>query len=650
MQDETEILNNAIFDNIDHLLVVTDKNGTIKRFNRAAEKFLGYTSEELVDIQSPAVFHLGSEVVARAEIFSKELKCKIEPGFEVFVAKTNLGLPNEHEWTYVTKDGTNKPVLLSVTAVRDNKDDIIGYIGVAKDISKSKLIAEDLQISQTRLKEAQRIAKIGSWSLDLQTNTLLWSDEIYAIFEIDPLQFEPSYEGFLNSIHPDDVSMVNLAFTNSLEDKAPYNIEHRLLMNDGRIKYVVERGETIYSKTGESLLTQGTVQDITQLKLTQINLTHAKESAENSNKAKSRFLANMSHEIRTPLNGIMGFIELLQKYETDPKKSEYLNIIHTSSKSLQVVINDILDLSKIEDGNMQIEVIDFNLAQHLHDLIYFFTSIADAKQIALHFKYPEELGKYVHTDPLRLKQILSNLISNAIKFSAEGSNITLSLRRDGNKLRLCVSDEGIGISKEAQLRIFNPFEQAELSTTRSYGGTGLGLSISKKLIELLNGKIQVESELGKGTTFSFFIDAPEIEYIEDKKDEHEEYKLEGHILVAEDNKTNQLLISILLEDMNLTFTMVEDGKQAVDAFELYPDYDLILMDINMPVLDGVEATKHIRTSTHKNRNLPIIALTANAMKEDVEHYKEAGMNDHVAKPIDSDLLEKTLSNYLKRIH
>ena len=649
MQENIDILNNAIFDNIDHLLIVTDKNGVIKKFNKAAERFLGYKAEELVDLQTPATFHLGAEVVSRAEIFSKELKCKLEPGFDVFVAKTNLGLPNEHEWTYVTKDGTHKPVLLSVTAVKDNKGDIIGYIGVAKDIAESKRIAEDLQISQNRLKEAQRIAKIGSWSLDIETNTRLWSDQIYTIFEIDPQKFEPSNEEFFNRIHPDDIEMVNIALKNSLQDKTPYNIEHRLLMKDGKVKYVIENGETIYSESGEPLLIQGIVQDITQLKLTQIDLIHAKESAESSNQAKSRFLANMSHEIRTPLNGIMGFIELLQKDETDSKRSNYLNIIHSSSKSLQVVINDILDLSKIEDGSMHIETIDFNLAQELNDLVAFFTSIASVKKVALHFKYPNNLSKYVHSDPLRLKQIVSNLLSNAIKFSAENSDITIALHREGNKLHISVKDEGIGISIEAQERIFSPFEQAELSTTRSYGGTGLGLSISKKLIELLNGQIRVESELTKGTTFSFFIDAPEVTLLQDKHNEKEEYKLEGHILVAEDNKTNQLLISILLEEMNLEFTLVENGQKAVDAFILNPNFDLILMDINMPVLDGVDATKQIRASSQKNSNIPIIALTANAMREDVEHYKKIGMNEHLPKPMDSNLLLKILSNYLKKV-
>ena len=646
MQENTEVLTNAIFDNVDHLLIATDTEGVITKFNKAAEKFLGYRAEELVGLLTPAVFHLGSEVVERAETFSAELKRNIQPGFEVFVAKTDLGLANEHEWTYVTKSGEHKPVLLSVTALRNGEDTITGYIGVAKDISESKRIAEDLRTSQNRLNEAQRIANIGSWSLDPKTGILLWSDQIYAIFEIDPLSFNPSYEGFLNSIHPDDVDKVNKAFTASLENKTAYNIEHRLLMKDGNIKHVIERGETLYSQEGEAFLTQGTIQDITELKLIQQNLIEAKENAENANKSKSRFLANMSHEIRTPLNGILGFIELLQKHETDSKKRDYLDIIQTSSKSLLVVINDILDLSKIEDGNMKIEPIDFNLAQHLRELFSFFKSIADINNIALHFKYPKKLGEYVHTDPLRLKQVLSNLISNAIKFSPPNAAITITLHRKDAIIYIDIKDEGIGISEEAQQRIFNPFEQAEVSTTRHYGGTGLGLSISKKLIELLEGTIQVESKLGKGSTFSFSFKAPEVTVSQEHESHNAVPKLRGHVLVAEDNKTNQLLISILLDEMNLSYTLVEDGQEAFDAFKTYQDYDLILMDINMPNMSGIEATQCIRKSGYPNHDIPIIALTANVMKEDVDEYLHSGMNDHISKPIDSVLLVKVLANYL----
>ncbi len=646
MGTNTEVLTNAIFDNVDHLLIATNTEGVITKFNKAAENLLGYTAQELIERLTPAVFHIESEVIKRAREFSDELAQEIQPGFKVFVAKTDLGLPNEHEWTYVAKNGRHIPVLLSVTALKDNTGKVTGYIGVAKDISESKRIAEDLSTSKNRLNEAQRIANIGSWSLDLRSNTLLWSDQIYTIFEIDPHTFQPSYEGFLNSIHPDDVEKVNAAFNTSLENRTAYNIEHRLLMKDGRIKYVIERGETLYSETGKAVLSQGTVQDITELKLIEQSLIQEKERAENANRSKSLFLANMSHEIRTPLNGIMGFIELLQKGETDKKKREYLDIIENASKSLLVVINDILDLSKIEDGSMKTESIDFDLRLHLHQLITFFTSITDSKNIALHFDYPDGLSDYVHTDPLRLKQILSNLISNAIKFSPENSTISISLHRQGKLLHMAVKDQGIGISEEAQKRIFNPFEQAEISTTRNYGGTGLGLSISKKLIELLGGEIHLKSALGQGSTFSFSIHAPEAGVIQKENEDESIIELHGHVLVAEDNKTNQLLISLLLEDLNLTYTLVENGQEAFDAFKTFPDYDLILMDINMPHTNGIEATQLIRKSSYPNNSIPIIALTANVMKEDIESYMQMGMNAHLSKPIESKALKQVLAQYL----
>jgi CheY-like chemotaxis protein/two-component sensor histidine kinase len=311
-----------------------------------------------------------------------------------------------------------------------------------------------------------------------------------------------------------------------------------------------------------------------------------------------------------------------------------------------VVINDILDLSKIEDGSMQIETIDFDLKQHLHQLIAFFKSIADDKNISLCFDYPEDLSSHVHTDPLRLKQVLSNLISNAIKFSSKDTIITITLHRKGELLHMAVKDEGIGISEEAQKRIFNPFEQAEISTTRNYGGTGLGLSISKNLIELLQGEIHLESKVGEGSTFSFSIKAPEITHAHKQESPGEGPRLQGHLLVAEDNKTNQLLISILLDEMNLSYTLVEDGKEALEEFKTSEEYDLILMDINMPNMSGVEATQLIRQSGLPHHNIPIIALTANVIKEDIEHYLQSGMNAHISKPIDNDLLGKILLTYL----
>ncbi len=374
------------------------------------------------------------------------------------------------------------------------------------------------------------------------------------------------------------------------------------------------------------------------------SLQDAKHQAESANKAKSNFLANMSHEIRTPLNAIMGFIDLLKKEETNPDKLKFLNIVQTSSTSLLGVINDILDISKIEDDKLDIEHIDFNLREHLENLLHFYSATTKTKKISLQLNIDPSVPKAINSDPLRLKQVISNLISNAIKFSPENGSIHVNISHNEDQLYVSVQDEGVGISEEAQKRIFNAFEQAESSTTRTSGGTGLGLSIAKKLVELLGGAISIESTINEGSTFSFYIQAKEGEsYVDDEpQDEHIE-RLTGHLLVAEDNKTNQMLIKILLEEMGLTYQIANNGQEALEAVQK-EHYDLILMDINMPIMGGIEATQKILQLD--NDVPPIIALTANAMKDDIKTYHETGMKGFVSKPVDNFMLYQELSKYL----
>lgn len=271
LQDSSSLLI-AILNNINYLVITTSKDGIITSFNRKAEQMLGYEASELIGKYTPAILHYPPEILDRAIQFSNELNIALEPGFEVFVIKSKLGLPNEHEWTYITKNGAHIPVLLSVTSLQDNDGSLIGYVGISRDITAEKETYEQFTHSKQLLNEAQTLAKVGSWSLDLTQNYLEWSDEIYRIFEIDPIKFNPSYEGFLNAIHPEDVEIVQEAFSRSVQNKISYTITHRLLMSDGRVKYVIENGITTYSDEGAPLFSHGTVQDITEIKVLQEEL------------------------------------------------------------------------------------------------------------------------------------------------------------------------------------------------------------------------------------------------------------------------------------------------------------------------------------------------------------------------------------------
>lgn len=255
-----------ILQNIPFSVTTTTPEGLITKFSREAENLTGYKASEMIGKQTPAICHYAPEIIERTLQFSNELGIPIEPGFDTFTIRSQHNLPNEFEWTYVRKDGTHIPISLSVSALRDNEGTITGYVGIAKDLSKTKENQQKLMRSKQLLDEAQHLSAIGSWSLDIVKNSLEWSDEIFRIFEIDQTQFEPSYEGFLNAIHPEDIEIVQKAFSDSVANKTQYAITHRLLMSDGRVKYVTERGKTTYNEDGTPLLSQGTVQDVTELR------------------------------------------------------------------------------------------------------------------------------------------------------------------------------------------------------------------------------------------------------------------------------------------------------------------------------------------------------------------------------------------------
>ena len=456
---------------------------------------------------------------------------------------------------------------------------------------------------------------------------------------------------YSNCIHKDDLAQVFEEVTFAIKNNLDFFIHkpYRVITKNNDVKWVLDYTVTEKDENDEITHFIGYIIDITEQQNTYKELEISKDLAERANISKSEFLANMSHEIRTPLNAINGFIALLKKQIPDQKALKYINIIESSSSSLLNIINDILDISKMESGKLEIEKTDFEARKEFEEITYLFDARSSEKNITLTLNIDDNIPKFLNSDLLRIKQIISNLLSNAIKFTDIGKKIDVNITYKDKYLNVSVKDEGKGIAKDKQEHIFEAFGQEDTSTTREFGGTGLGLSISSKLLELLGGDIKLNSELGVGSEFIFSIPVGIGSDIQEKEEIKEDEVLDGKVLVVEDNKTNQLLIKILLEEINIDYDIANDGLEAVDMFKK-KKYNLVLMDENMPNMSGIEATKHIINYEKENslKHTPIIALTANALKGDRAKFLESGMDEYLTKPIEMDKLVKTMSIFLKK--
>jgi signal transduction histidine kinase/CheY-like chemotaxis protein len=385
------------------------------------------------------------------------------------------------------------------------------------------------------------------------------------------------------------------------------------------------------------------ITDVTATKLAAETLIEARDRAEAANRSKSEFLANMSHEIRTPLNGVLGMAQVMETHELRPDQRERLGVVRESGQALLGILNDLLDLSKAQAGKLEFEVTDTDVSEMVRTCCAAFQGTASAKGVSLTFDTEPAAQGFWKADGLRLRQVLSNLISNSLKFTHKGS-VTVTVGHDGEMLTLAVADTGIGMEPDQIPRLFEKFTQADASTTRRYGGTGLGLSICRELIELMGGRVVVTSEPGKGSCFTVGVplergQAKVRSVTAEPADAENRANLPIRVLAAEDNKTNQLVLKALLEPLGVDLVMVDDGRAAIEAFK-HAVFDVILMDVQMPEMNGVEATAAIRRAEQAGGMVrtPIIALSANVMTYQIEEYRQAGMDGAVAKPIEVDKL------------
>lgn len=620
------------------LFCVAGVDGYFKKMNSSFVRALGYSSEEL---QKKRVL----ELVHPDDLPASSHKIEMLSNGLTSVLFTNR---------YKTKKGPYINLSWAVTHAPDGR-----YYIIARDTTKLTVIENNLRATHFTLLNQKKA--LDSFAIvaetDIRGRITYANDKFLEISKYSREELLGQDHRILNSGHHPKEFFVNL-----WKSIAKDNVWHGEIKNrakDGTFYWV---DTTIYPIEDESHVPQGYISirfDITDKKQAYENLQAAKERAIIADRAKSDFLYTMSHEIRTPLNGIIGMTSLLQESDLTPDQKEYSETISQSGKTLLTIINDILDFSKIEAGKMELEKTEFDLRAYIEDLLKPFHYSIQKKNITLKFECAD-YDHYVWGDDGKIGQIVTNLISNAVKFTKVGGvtvRTTITPRGDRSAILLRVQDTGIGIHEEAKDRMFHAFSQAEKTTSRNFGGTGLGLSISKRLVEMMGGKISFESEYGKGTTFHVEILLKTGRKIKNpvpcqlpglplgKGPQSNDGAIAGRILIAEDNSTNQLVITRMLDKWGCKYHVVANGNEVLGAMR-GAHFDLILMDCQMPEMDGYAASQIIRKSDTLDSAIPIVALTANAVSGDELKCREAGMNEYLSKPIDRRALEAVLRKYL----
>lgn len=478
----------AIVKTVGEGIISVDSDSNIFLINEELCNIFGYSEKELI----------GNNVEMLMPEKYRSAHSKRMKEYLMGAAPKILGRRIEIEGFH--KDGTNFPIELRIEETTDKIGNHF-FTAAIRDITERKQIENTLYKSEMSLKEAQHIVQMGHWELDLINNNLIWSDEIYNIFEINKDKFGASYEAFLDIIHPEDRDFVSKAYSTSLETREPYDIVHRLLMNDGRIKYVHEKCKTEYDNAWNPLCSMGTVQDITKMKEVEIELQRAKEEAEAANQAKSHFLSRMSHELRTPMNSILGFAQILEDEDLTETQEMCVEKIITQGWHQTDLISDLLDISQIESDPLKLNLIEIDAFPIIKDCVNSLKPLAEEKKVKINYKSATVNKQIVLGEETQLKKVLLNLLSNAIKYNKTSGSVIISFNKvTKNKLRIIVKDTGSGISEEDQKLLFVPFARLKGHDPATQGA-GIGLTIAKHWINLMGGSIGFESTLDEGSTF-----------------------------------------------------------------------------------------------------------------------------------------------------
>nr|WP_315218610.1 PAS domain S-box protein [uncultured Duganella sp.] len=623
---QVSAMQQAILQHAGYAIIATDLEGKIITFNPAAERLLDYQATDLIAQHTPALFHDPAEVMSRAKEFSLQLGEEIEPGFDVFVIKARRGMQNEHEWTYLRRDGSAVPVLLAVTALKDDGGALIGYLGMAADLSAQRAVEQKLVANDRFLNSlADNIpGMVAYWDSDLLCR---FANSAYLAW------FGHSKAGMsgihLRSLLGDELFNQNENYVLGALCGESQRFERSLTMSDGAQRHTWAH----YIPDVEGKEVRGfivLVSDVTELKqahldLGLLNRTLAQRTAEaeQASRAKSEFLANMSHEIRTPMNAILGMLQLLQRSGLTARQSGYTSKAEAAARALLGILNDILDFSKVEAGKMVLDVQPFNMDRLLREIGVIVATNLGEKPVELIFEQGDDVPSWIVGDAMRLQQILINLSGNAVKFTDTGEiQVRVAvLERRGEELVLefSVRDTGIGISPDQLARIFDGFAQADASTARRYGGSGLGLAISRRLVSMMGGQLQAESHPGNGSTFRFTI-------VCQRDSAHHPVgalqEMTGlRCLIVDDHDGARSTCATMLHSMGWQVLQAASGRAALELATL-ACYDVILLDWRMPDLDGRQTAERLRGLDLTPTPI-LIALTAGNGSEECAALLEA---------------------------
>ncbi len=626
-------------------IMATDLDGVFTLFNTGAENISGYKSEELVGKSTPVRLFDEKRLNDFAAAQEYYLKRPVKRS-ELFSAVTLPFFTEEMEAIAIKKDGTKINLILNFSPIIDKKNRTTGSLCVAVDITDRKSAERELYASQKRYRMIANNITDVIWIRDMETFGVKYiSPACEKMFGYT--QDEMKNIQLMNLLTPDSVDEIltivkeELALEKSASGSASENrifeLEH--LRKDGSIIWIEVRATFLRDQNGKPIDFIGVSRDISERKAFEEQLKHAKEIAETANNAKSEFLANMSHEIRTPMNAIIGMSELIMSTDMNRKQRDFLKIIRTSSKVLLSLINDILDFSKIEAGKLDLENISISLTDVIEEIPDIFVENIMESEIEVILNIEPETPENISSDPLRLRQILANLISNSFKFTQKGQ-IDISVRSQSitdniAKLLFCVSDTGVGFDSNIKSKLFNAFSQADGSTTRKYGGTGLGLTICRKLVEMMGGEIWAESEPGKGSSFYFTISAPITEDIPAKDFSIQPSLKNKKVLIVDDNPSTREIMKLYVTSFGFKAETADNGFAAIDLFEKSKNneqYELVILDIKMSGMDGITASGKIIENAGPNPP-SIIIMSSTYDHKNIERMQTFGVTSFIMKPI-----------------